>query len=379
MKKNAVILFIFLVVSLLGTSFKVTASERLELFVDDVKIDGHEQPFLKSNGQVWLPVQPVFEAAGFHVTNEKSGHLQVTNSFLTIEFQPRTGVITVNGEAKKTDFPLTLRNAGNYISSDFLSSLEGFKVNIPKDQSAVYVTTNQVQDIAPFLDKVAAKEISGYSSTSKLEHRTIFSYDPEVVKFTIDTDLIVNEVQGALFMKTAMATKLKGRPVKQTSEMFLTKEGILEYKEEIRKWVHLEDEPSAEFMESVLPGPHPIEQLKEIGEDETLQLYDYGDVFVLVQRITDRDNEDDFVSSKTVRYTSTQFDKRTFLPIHALTITDTTIDTDKDSVSIHEQLHRSFIHDDTVKQIRIPEKVLKDAISEKAYWKEIGLFDELDE
>ena len=59
----------------------------------------------------------------------------------------------MNGKKANTEFPLTLQNAGNYISSDFLSQLEGFEVAVSEDKKTVNVKTNRVKDEDAFLDE----------------------------------------------------------------------------------------------------------------------------------------------------------------------------------------------------------------------------------
>lgn len=375
MRKYAIVLFTILLTGFIGVSPKA-AVQPLEFFVDGVKIEGTEQPLLGIGGQVLLPVQPLFEAAGFHVATGNSGDVQVSNSFLTLDIKSNSGAIYVNGEAVDTEFPLTRRGAVHYVSNEFLSTLEGFNVSFTKDRSTIDVKTNRSRDIGTFLDKLDAVKFTGYSSKSTLDHRTVFSYDPDTVEFTLDANLTVNEKPNALSMDTVMETKVDGKPVKQTSELYFTNKGVWEYKEDIGKWVRLGDEPSLTLMETYLPAPHPIDYLTRIEDNSFLQLYDYGDVLVLVERIKDENLEDDLVSSRTDRYMATQFDKRTSLPFHALTITGTTIETDEDSVFIKERLTQTFRHDETVNQVQVPAKVVRDAISEEAYWKEIGVFDE---
>ena len=73
---------------------------------------------------------------------------------MTVDFDAGAGVIEVNGEKADTEFPLTLKNAGNYISGEFLASLEGFEVEVSEDQKTVNVTTNRVQDVSAFLAKI---------------------------------------------------------------------------------------------------------------------------------------------------------------------------------------------------------------------------------
>lgn len=388
MKKYAAILFTVLFLFTFGTSSRA-ASPGLSLFVDGVKWDGYEQPFFSEGyGQVLLPVQPVFEAAGYYVTTDESGNVRATNSFLTFEFQPRTGNITKNGKALKTKFPLTLRNAGNYVSNEFLSEIEGLEVDISEDQSAVYVKTNRVLNTSQFLEKISATKVADYTSKSKLSHRSLFSYDPNILEFTIDADVTVNHDPVALHMETAMRTNLDKLPVKHQSEVYLTDEGIYEYKEEIRKWVKLEDVPTAEFMEMLLPDLHPLDQLRK-GYWKGIQLYEYDEAFVFVQRLTEEDymemaendeenDDEDAALNQTNQFIVTQFDKRTMLPAHSQTFTNTVITTEQDTVEIQQQLDRSFLYK-SIQQVHIPSEVIRNAISEKAYWLEIGIFDQFEE
>src|SRR5690606_24130034 len=127
MGKYAIALFTILLTGLIGVSTKA-ADQPLKFFVDGVEIEGAEQPLLEKGGQVLLPVLPLFEAAGFHVSEGNPGEVLVTNSFLTIVFKTGSGAIYVNGETVGTEFPLTRRNTAHYVSNEFLSTLEGFNV-----------------------------------------------------------------------------------------------------------------------------------------------------------------------------------------------------------------------------------------------------------
>lgn len=108
-------------------------------------MEGYEQPFF-SHGEVLIPVENVFNEAGYQVTKNK-GIVSATNSYLTVHFNAGAKRIIVNGKKADTEFPLTLKNAGNYVTGEFLSSLEGFQVDVSEDQKTVNVTTNRVKDV----------------------------------------------------------------------------------------------------------------------------------------------------------------------------------------------------------------------------------------
>src|SRR5690606_41795975 len=90
----------------------ITASaedDRFKLVVDGVEVEGHEQPFM-AHGKVLIPVDNVFQEAGFNVTKEAPGKLNVTNTYLTLDFDIADQEISVIGKATNEVFPLTLRN-----------------------------------------------------------------------------------------------------------------------------------------------------------------------------------------------------------------------------------------------------------------------------
>ena len=135
MKKLAklVLAFVFVLSFALpqGTTFANTNA--VKLVVDGVEVGGYEQAFV-SHEQVLIPVENLFNEAGFNVSKSESGKLSVTNTYLTVDFNAAASTINVNGKKVDTVFPLTLQNAGNYVTSEFLATLEGFEVEVSEDK-----------------------------------------------------------------------------------------------------------------------------------------------------------------------------------------------------------------------------------------------------
>ncbi len=139
----------------------------MKLVVDGVEVGGYEQAFV-SHEQVLIPVENLFNEAGFKVSKNPAGKLSVTNTYLTVDFNAAANTINVNGKKADTEFPLTLQNAGNYITSEFLATLEGFEVEVSEDEKTVNVTTNRV-DAAAFLAKTATLDLKSSSLNVTLE------------------------------------------------------------------------------------------------------------------------------------------------------------------------------------------------------------------
>jgi len=104
MKKLAtwVIAFVFVLTFALPQDIAFAKSDTVTLYVDGVEVEGYEQAFM-SNGQALLPVENLYNEAGFKVTKDnKSGAVNVTNTYLTVDFKASARTIEVNGEKAKT-------------------------------------------------------------------------------------------------------------------------------------------------------------------------------------------------------------------------------------------------------------------------------------
>ena len=126
--------FVFALSFALPNSTAFAKTDALKFVVDGVEVKGYEQPF-KAHGQVLLPVENLFNEAGFKVTKDKSRKVNVTNTHLSVDFNPAAGSIKVDGKKAQTEFPLTLKNAGNYVSGEFLATLEGFDVEVSESKN----------------------------------------------------------------------------------------------------------------------------------------------------------------------------------------------------------------------------------------------------
>ena len=70
--------------------------------VDDVEVEGNVQP-LMLHDKVLIPVEKLFNEAGFKVSTDESGKVNVTNTHLTVDFDAAAGEIKVNGEKATTN------------------------------------------------------------------------------------------------------------------------------------------------------------------------------------------------------------------------------------------------------------------------------------
>ena len=95
--------------------------------------------------------------------------MNVTNTHLTVDFDAAAGEIKVNGEKANTEFPLTEKNDGNYISTEFLATLEGFTVKVAADHQSVAINTNRVQDVSAFMAKTATVDLKSLSTKLTLD------------------------------------------------------------------------------------------------------------------------------------------------------------------------------------------------------------------
>ena len=120
MKKIAtwVLAFVFALSFALPHGSAAVKSSEMKFVVDGVEVTSYEQPFMSHN-QVLIPVEDLFKEAGYKVSKDKSGKVSATNTHLTVDFNAAASSIEVNGKKADTEFPLTLQNAGNYVSGEF--------------------------------------------------------------------------------------------------------------------------------------------------------------------------------------------------------------------------------------------------------------------
>ena len=81
MKKLATwaISFVFILSFVLPQGTAFAKSDAVTLYVDGVEVEGYEQAFM-SNDQALLPIEDLFREAGFKVSKDESGTVNVTNT-----------------------------------------------------------------------------------------------------------------------------------------------------------------------------------------------------------------------------------------------------------------------------------------------------------
>lgn len=287
MKKLAtwVLAFVFVLSFALPHGTTLANSDAVKLVVDGVEVNGYEQPFL-SNDQVLIPVENLFDEAGFKVTKDKSGKVNVSNTHLTVDFNAKAGAINVNGKKADTEFPLTLKNAGNYISSDFLSSLEGFEVEVSEDKKTVNVTTNRVQDVSAFIAKTMAADLKSQSSTLNIDLEMSSSLEEETIKMlmAIQSDDILDPISSHSISK--MSTNFDGEKFEEVSETYITEDGFFQKMGDT--WVKYDDD-MAELLQGLTSAQEMLlPQLEELQQKFTtgINIYEYDDVYVMTQSLT---------------------------------------------------------------------------------------------
>ncbi|KAA0966898.1 hypothetical protein FQ087_11985 [Sporosarcina sp. ANT_H38] len=213
-----------------GTTFAKT--DTVKLVIDGVEVAGYEQPFI-SHDQVLIPVENLFNAAGYKVTKDNSGKLSVTNTYLTVDFNASANTINVNGKKVDTEFPLTLQNAGNYITSDFLATLEGFNVEVSEDKKTVNVKTNRV-DTAAFLTKTAALNLKSSSLNLTLESLIAPAANAQLGKVQLDN---IQDPKSSYKHITFPTVDTEGKVTVEEIEEYSTKDG--DFKKFGDVWVKL--------------------------------------------------------------------------------------------------------------------------------------------
>ncbi|MFS0689298.1 DUF6612 family protein [Sporosarcina sp. 179-K 8C2 HS] len=259
----------------------------LKLVVDGVEVEGYEQPFL-SQGKVLIPVDNLFQEAGFNVTKEAPGKLNVTNTYLTLDFSIADQKISVNGKATDEVFPLTLRNYGNYISSDFLDSLEGFDVTVSEEDNTVNVTTNRVQDIDAFLEKMMGADLKSYEAKMTLDQSMEADTEELSMNMLMDMDMSVTTDPVALYMTQKMSMNMGEETEELTTEAYFTEDGFLQSDGD--QWLKFPAELTDGLLEASMTQADPVAQLQLVKAFmKGIHVFEYDDVYIITQTMTNEE------------------------------------------------------------------------------------------
>ncbi|BAQ10081.1 copper amine oxidase domain protein [Bacillus sp. OxB-1] len=287
MKKLASWLFAFaLLFSLALPTATHANTDAMKFIIDGVEVDGYEQPFM-SHGDVLIPIENLFDEAGFQVTKGKNGQVSVTNSYLTVDFNAAAKNIQINGEKANAEFPLTLKNAGNYISGEFLSSLEGFDVEVSEDEKTVNVTTNRVKDVEAFLKKSMEAELNSFSADMVMDMNLETSTEElGSMDMTMDMKMDFIEKPMAMYMAMNMLMQADGEKEDMDMEMYFTEDAVYQQMDGV--WV--KDEMSKELLEAQLDSANMLEQFELLKTFmKGIHVFEYEDSYVVVQNITTED------------------------------------------------------------------------------------------
>lgn len=278
-----------LVLSFAWPSMTASAEDgTFKLVVDGVEVEGYEQAFM-SQGTVLIPVDDLFQEAGFNVTKEATGKLNVTNSYLTLDFDIADQQISVNGKATDEVFPLTLRNYGNYISTDFLDSLEGFDVTVSEEEQTVNVTTNRVQDVDAFLEKLMGADLQSYEAKMTLDQSMEATGSEEFsMNMLMDIDMSMTTDPMTLYMKSKMDMNMGEEAEEVTSEAYFTEEGF--FQSEGEEWTKLPAELSDVMLEASKTQMDPVAQLQLVKAFmKGIHVFEYDDVYIITQTMTNEE------------------------------------------------------------------------------------------
>ncbi|MEK3935601.1 DUF6612 family protein [Sporosarcina sp. FSL W7-1349] len=287
MKKLATWLFAFVLLFSLALPTATHANtDAMKFVVDGVEVNGYEQPFM-SHGEVLIPIENLFDEVGFQVTKGKNGQVSVTNSYLTVDFNAAAKNIQVNGEKANAEFPLTLKNAGNYISGEFLSSLEGFDVEVSEDEKTVNVTTNRVKDVEAFLKKSMEAELNSFSADMVMDMNLETSTEElGSMDMTMDMKMDFIEKPMAMYMAMNMLMQADGEKEDMDMEMYFTEDAVYQQMDGV--WV--KDEMSQELLEAQLDSANMLEQFELLKTFmKGIHVFEYEDSYVVVQNITTED------------------------------------------------------------------------------------------
>ncbi|WP_194841044.1 DUF6612 family protein [Sporosarcina cascadiensis] len=415
-----------------------------KLVVDGVEVEGYEQPFF-SNDEILIPVQNVFNEAGFKVTEDK-GVVTATNSYVTVDFNVAAGKIDVNGKKANTEFPLTLQNAGNYVTGEFLSSLEGFQVEVTEDQKTVNVTTNRVKDVDAFLEKTLQADLNSFSAALTIDQTMEASSeeDPIHMLMNLKMDAIQNPL--AMYMETTMKMNMMGESLDQMQKAYVTEDGMYQYDSTIKKWIKMDDDMTNLIAQSSAQQADPHAQLELMKKfSEGVHVFEYDDKYVMTQTLTNEqfkdmmdeimnllpgllpedvqgmipseDKESSTEEAEAVEegtaeeegsvdeegtaeeegteadigdilealnlnieeyYSVQTIDKETLFPLDLSAVTKMSMSMEDEKISIFQKMNGTFSNFNQIKEIKVPEEVIKNAISMEEYMEELGLGEELE-
>ncbi|MCG7346589.1 stalk domain-containing protein [Sporosarcina sp. ACRSL] len=277
-----------LVLSFAWPSMTASAEDgTLKLVVDGVEVEGYEQPFV-SQGKVLIPVDNVFQEAGFNVTKEAPGKLNVTNTYLTLDFDIADQQISVNGKATSEVFPLTLRNYGNYITSDFLDSLVGFDVTVSEEDNTVNVTTNRVKDIDAFLEKMLAADLKSYEAKLTLDQSMEAEAEELSMNMKMDMDMIMTTDPIGLHMLSKMSMNMGEEAEELTTEAYFTKDGF--FQSDGKQWTKFPAELSDGLLQASMAQVDPATQLQLVKAFmKGIHVFEYDDVYIITQTMTNEE------------------------------------------------------------------------------------------
>ncbi|KAA0966899.1 hypothetical protein FQ087_11990 [Sporosarcina sp. ANT_H38] len=449
MKKIATwaLAFVFALSFALPHGSAATKSTAMKFVVDGVEVTSYEQPFM-SHDQVLIPVEDLFKEAGYKVSKDKSGKVNVTNTHLTVDFNAAASSILVNGKKADTEFPLTLQNAGNYVSGEFLATLEGFEVEVSEDKKTVNVKTNRV-DTAKFLEKMVAADLKSYSSKMTLDQKMEQSAELGSMDMLMDIEMNLIQDPIALYMLSKLNMTIEGEKMEEVSETYFTKDGFFQKTGD--KWIKFDDAMTEGLLQASIAQADPLAQL-ELTKKFTkgIHIFEYEDIYVMSQTLTNEEfaemmedamslitgilpvdvtedsgeitteaeatvtstkdtakdtavKEEEATTVDTVKevvteettetvieeelegtltdlainieeyYVVTTIDKKTLFPIKTSGTTHMTMGIDEDLISIKQLITATFSDYNTVKEIKIPADVIKNAISMEEYIKQVEL------
>ncbi|GKV65898.1 MULTISPECIES: DUF6612 family protein [unclassified Sporosarcina] len=412
-------------------SVQAANADTAKLVVDGVEVAGYEQPFF-SKGEVLIPVENVFNESGFKVTKNK-GAVSVTNSYLTVHFNAPAKRIIVDGKKADTEFPLTLKNAGNYVTGEFLSSLEGFEVEVSEDQRTVNVTTNRVQDVDAFLEKTLQADLNSFSAAMTIDQTMEASSEEDPIHMQMDLKMDAIQNPLAMYMETTMKMNMMGESLDQMQKAYVTEDGMYQYDSSIEKWIKMDDEMTNLIVQSSAQQADPHAQLELMKKfSEGVHVFEYDDQYVMVQTLTneqfkemlddimdllpglipeevqgmmpsqersEEDSEDgneegtvdeegtepsldDIFAEMNLNieeyYSVQTIDKETLFPLDLSAVTKMSLSVEDEKISISQKINGTFSNFNQIKEITIPEEVIKNAISMEEYLKELGIEEELE-
>lgn len=261
-------------------------SYELNWTIDDVEIKGDDQPFMLDD-KVLIPIEKLFEEAGFKVSKGESGNVNVTNTYLSIDFDAAAGEIKVNGEKANTQFPLTERNDGYYISSEFLAQLEGFTARVAADHQSVAIQTNRVSDVSAFLNKAMKADLNSQSSNLNVDMEMASSLEEETMKMSmhIQSDDVLDPFSSHTISTMSM-TDPEGVAFEEVSETYITEDGFYQLMGDT--WIKYDDEMT-ELLQGITSAQEMLlPQLEELQQKFTtgINIYEYDDVYVMTQSLT---------------------------------------------------------------------------------------------